>query len=255
MELVRNSDEYDRTAAIMQEASGGFNFDLTLRNQMLAKDKNLTLPKMTKTGTTICGVHFKGGVILGTDTRSSQGMIIANRNCLKLHQLTDKVWCAGAGTAADCDRTTEMIAIQLKLLSEAMGTEPKVICAVKRLQQYLFRYQGHIGCYLIIGGVDDLNGPQLFHLYAGGSATPLPFATMGSGSLAAMSVLEGGWKPDMSLDEAKELVADAIQSGIVNDLGSGSNVDICVITKEGSELTRSYRVIGKTGKASKYVGR
>jgi len=255
MELVRNSNEYDRTAALLQEASGGFNFDLTLRNQMLAKDKNLTLPKMTKTGTTICGVHFKGGIILGTDTRSSSGTIIANRNCKKLHQLTDKIWCAGAGTAADCDRTTEMIAIQLKLLSAAMGTEVKVICAVKRLQQFLFKYQGHIGCYLIIGGYDDLNGPQLYHMYARGSATPLPFVTMGSGSLAAMSVLEGGWKPDMPLEEARELVADAIQSGIVNDLGSGSNVDIVVINKEGAKLTRSYRVIGKTGKASKYVVR
>merc|ERR1719513_472264 len=84
---------------------------------------------------------------------------------------------------------------------------------------------------------------------------PLPFVTMGSGSLAAMSVLEGGWKPDMPLEEARELVADAITSGIVNDLGSGSNVDIVVITREGPQLKRSYRVIGKTGKASKYVVR
>jgi len=255
MELVRNSDEYDRTAALLQEASGGFNFDLTMRNQMLQKDKNLRLPGMTKTGTTICGIHFNGGIILGTDTRSSSGQVVANKNCLKLHKLTEKIWCAGAGTAADCDRTTEMVAIQIKLLSEAMGSEPVVACAVKRLSQYLFRYQGYIGCYLIIGGYDDLNGPQLYQLYAHGSVSKLPFVTMGSGSLAAMSVLEGAWKPDLPLDEARELVADAIESGITHDLGSGSNVDICIITKEGAEMTRSYRVIGKTGKSSQYVKR
>lgn len=28
-----------------------------------------------------------------------------------------------------------------------------------------------------------------------------------------------------------ELVAQAIRSGIYNDLGSGSNVDLCIITK------------------------
>lgn len=32
-------------------------------------------------------------------------------------------------------------------------------------------------------------------------------------------------------DEGIKLVAEAICSGIFNDLGSGSNVDICVITK------------------------
>jgi 20S proteasome subunit beta 2 len=54
---------------------------------------------------------------------------------------------------------------------------------------------------------------------------------MGSGSLAAMAVFEAGFKPDMDLESAKKLVRDAICAGIFNDLGSGSNVDLCVITK------------------------
>jgi hypothetical protein len=32
-------------------------------------------------------------------------------------------------------------------------------------------------------------------------------------------------------EEAIDLVAAAIKAGIFNDLGSGSNVDVCVITK------------------------
>jgi len=35
-------------------------------------------------------------------------------------------------------------------------------------------------------------------------------------------------------DEGIKLVAEAILSGVFNDLGSGSNVDICVITKVSS---------------------
>ena len=34
----------------------------------------------------------------------------------------------------------------------------------------------------------------------------VPFTAMGSGTLAAMSVLEGGWKEDMEEEEAKKLV-------------------------------------------------
>jgi hypothetical protein len=53
------------------------------------------------------------------------------------------------------------------------------------LKQHLFRYQGHIGAYLVIAGVDP-TGPHLFTVHAHGSTDKLPYVTMGSGSLAAM---------------------------------------------------------------------
>lgn len=43
------------------------------------------------------------------------------------------------------------------------------------------------------------------------------------------------------LEPAKELVRAAIQAGIMNDLGSGNNIDICVITKQGVDYIRPYR--------------
>lgn len=61
---------------------------------------------------------------------------------------------------------------------------------------------------------------------------------MGSGSLAAMSVLENGYKDDLPEAEAIELVSQAIQAGIFNDLGSGSNVDVTVI-KRGKTVGES----------------
>ena len=51
-----------------------------------------------------------------------------------------------------------------------------------------------------------------------------------------MAVLETGWTPGMSEEEAKKLVRDAITAGIINDMGSGSNVDIAVI-KPGDDIT------------------
>jgi 20S proteasome subunit beta 2 len=63
---------------------------------------------------------------------------------------------------------------------------------------------------------------------------------MGSGSLAAMSVFETQWRRAMTRDEAVKLCADAILAGIFNDLGSGSNVDVCVITPDKATLLRNY---------------
>ncbi len=47
----------------------------------------------------------------------------------------------------------------------------------------------------------------------------------------------------MSEGEAVELVAKAIRSGIFNDLGSGSNIDICVIRKDGVDYKRNMEFL------------
>lgn len=107
------------------------------------------------------------------------------------------------------------------------------------LKQHLFKYQGHIGAYLVVAGVDP-TGAHLFTVHAHGSTDKLPYVTMGSGSLAAMSVFETQWKPDLTKEEAMELCSQAIQAGIFNDLGSGSNVDLAVITKEKTTLHRGF---------------
>ncbi len=130
-------------------------------------------------------------------------------------------------------------------------------------------YQGHIGAALVLGGV-DASGPHLFTIHPHGSTDKLPYVTMGSGSLAAMAVFEARWQPNMevriyhllyfavaslnhSVDkptslmltsfqraEALDLVCAAVSAGIFNDLGSGSNVDACVITASHTEMLRNF---------------
>lgn len=80
------------------------------------------------------------------------------------------------------------------------------VFVVQRIEQgsmiYLlflsFRYQGQIGAALILGGV-DINGPHLYTIYPHGSTDKLPYVTMGSGSLAAMSVFESRFVADMEV--------------------------------------------------------
>ena len=41
-------------------------------------------PKATSTGTTIVGCLFKDGIVLGADTRATEGPIVADKNCEKV---------------------------------------------------------------------------------------------------------------------------------------------------------------------------
>lgn len=43
---------------------------------------------------------------------------------------------------------------------------------------------------------------------------------------------------------------DAIAAGIFCDLGSGSNVDLCIITKNGVEMLRGYDRLAVRGQRS-----
>jgi len=178
---------------------------------------------------------------------------VADKNCEKLHYIAPNIWCAGAGTAADTEFTTALISSQLELHSLSAGRKPRVVTCMTMLKQHLFRHQGHIGAYLVVAGV-DATGTHLFTVHAHGSTDKLPYVTMGSGSLAAMSVFETQWRPNLTEEDAVKLCADAIQSGIFNDLGSGSNVDVAIIAPGKTTLRRNYiRPNKRTKKLGNYV--
>jgi len=216
----------------------GFDFSNVIRNNHL-EAKGVRLPKATSTGTTIVGCHFKDGIVLGADTRATEGPIVADKNCEKIHFITDSIRCCGAGTAADTEFTTALISSNMELHALSTGRKPRVATAMTMLKQMLFRYQGHVGAALVLGGV-DATGPSLFTVYPHGSVDKLPYVTMGSGSLAAMAVFETSWTAGMERQQAIDLVSAAISAGIFNDLGSGSNVDVCVITKDRTDMLRNY---------------
>eukprot|EP00871_Galdieria_phlegrea_P000569 jgi/Galph1/1512/GphlegSOOS_G193.1 len=233
----------------------GFNFNYVERNrkledrfvQLIFRDCAYTLvgnsgykaPSVRKTGTTIVGVVFRDGVVLGADTRATSDTTVFDKNCEKIHYITPNIYCCGAGTAADTENTTALVSSQLELHRLNSGRESRVVTALTLLKRMLFRYQGHVSAALVLGGV-DFYGPHLYTVYPHGSTDRLPFVTMGSGSLAAMSVFESKYQDDMTREDAMKLVHEAISAGIFNDLGSGGNVDLCVITRGNTEYLRGY---------------
>jgi 20S proteasome subunit beta 2 len=218
---------------------GGFDFDLSVRN--FKAESSSSNSKATKTGTTISGLIYSDGVILGADTRSTNGEAVADKNCEKIHYIAPNIYCCGAGTAADTEAVTGMVSSALFLHRKLTLRESRVVSAQSILKSHLFKYQGNVGAALVLGGF-DLSGPQLFTIYPHGSSDSLPYATMGSGSLAAMSIFESDYHDGMSEEEAKILVARSIRAGIFNDLGSGSNVDLCILNSSGTKYLRNYEI-------------
>lgn len=231
----------------------GFSFENLKRNEYIFRhlgSASSVLPKAWKTGTTIVGIIYKDGVVLGADTRATGGTEVVDKNCEKIHYLAPNIWCCGAGTAADTEKTTELIASNLELLRLSTGTQSRVITSLTLTKRMLYKYQGHVSAALIIGGT-DVHGSHLYSIQPHGSTQRLPYTTMGSGSLAAMAVFESRYTEDMEEDKAIELVRDSIRAGIFNDLGSGSNIDITIIRKD-STVTRHRGYENAAGDADAY---
>lgn len=216
----------------------GFSFENTLRNQqIMTLGGSEALPAAKKTGTTIVGVVYKDGVVLGADTRATSGSEVAEKNCEKIHYLAPNMYCCGAGTAADTEMITQLISSQLELLRMNTHSQSRITTACTLLKRRLFQHQGYISAALVLGGC-DINGPCIYQIAPHGSTAKLNYTTMGSGSLAAMAIFESSWKEDLDEAEAVKLVQRAIGAGIFNDLGSGSNCDVCVIR---TDMSVDYR--------------
>lgn len=232
-------------------------------------------PQLLSTGTTIAGVcGYDNGqpfVVLGADTRATAGRMVADKHCSKVHCLASNMWCCGAGTSADLDHITRRcrytMAMQYRLEQESIGNLPQTwpaehdtvdsdvepiadhsasMASVCRFfRNVLYEASGNVGANIIAGGVDEGTGvPHIRAIHPHGSMDPLPYAALGSGGLAAMAVIESRYRQNMTMEEGIQMVKEAILSGIENDMGSGSQVDICIIKGDkagrvSSEYTRA----------------
>jgi len=97
-------------STLTQAPSTGFSFENTLRNSSLA-NKNLGLPKATSTGTTIVGCLYENGIVLGADTRATEGPIVADKNCEKVTEPLLSLDLSNLSLIHSCYRSTSSLNI------------------------------------------------------------------------------------------------------------------------------------------------
>lgn len=211
------------------------------RNERKFNDSSSSFFFLKKTGTTICGILYNGGIILGCDTRATNGELICDLNCEKIHFLSPCITCCGAGTSADTENLTKLVSNQLGLSRVSYGRESRVKTAVSILQKILFKHQGFLSAALIVGGFDFL-GYHLYSIYPHGSSENVPFAALGSGSLAALAILEKNFEKNLELANVIFLMEHSIKAGIYNDTGSGGSIDICILTKKKISVIRNKKL-------------
>jgi proteasome beta subunit len=192
-------------------------------------------------GATTLGVVCSDGVILASEKRVSYGYMVMSRVGKKVFKITDTIGAACAGLVSDM----QMLVRELEAYSNLFKLDTRrpisVKSAAKVMSNILFgRRMVPLITQTIVGGIDD-EGPSIYVLDVLGSVLPDKFAAVGSGAEIAVGVLEEGYKENMPLKEAKELVFRAVKSAVSRDIMSGDGVDLLIITKEGiQEESRKF---------------
>lgn len=220
--------------------------------------------------TTICALVYGDGVVLGADSRSTVSALVVNKETRKIRLLAPNCALAGAGVSAECSYVARRLqeALALARVDEELCGEPelpharRVLLLARRLLTAAARGRESVH---ILGCVSE-GLPLLFQISSDGAHEEISFGAFGSGYLAhlahiargsltlhvslicdrsmeALAVLElaNGKRPvsELSESEAVATVRAAVRAGILNDLGSGSHVDICVIDR--AQGTRQWR--------------
>ncbi|MEM2082178.1 MAG: archaeal proteasome endopeptidase complex subunit beta [Candidatus Bathyarchaeia archaeon] len=193
-------------------------------------------------GATTIGLVFKDGVVLASERRVSYGYFVVSKSGRKVFKITDNVGVAYAGIVADMQMLTRESAAYANLYFLERDRRASVRNVAKILSNILFSMR--LFPYLaqaIVGGVDE-EGPSIYTLDPLGSLLRDDYASVGTGSEIAIGVLEAEYKNGMSAEQAVELVKKATKAATARDIGSGEEMDLLIITNEGSrEETLSLR--------------
>ncbi len=184
-------------------------------------------------GATTVGVVCPDGVILASEKRVSYGYLIVSKGGKKVFKLTDRIGAACAGLVSDMQILAREVEAYSNLYSLDVSRPISVRSAAKLMSTLLFnRRLAPLITFTIVGGLDE-EGATLYALDILGSLIPDKYAAVGSGTEIAMGLLEEGYKENLTIEEAKNLVTRSIKSAISRDIMSGNGIDFLIITKDG----------------------
>lgn len=184
-------------------------------------------------GTTIIGVIYNGGVLLGADGRTSMGSIVVNRCKNKIQVLSDSIGMCMAGAAAHSETIADYVRHALRMYTARTGEEPSVRAAATSARNLIYTNKSFLQSSAICGGYDKIEGPSLYRILQSGAMEKSEFALGGSGGTYVWGYCDSHLKKNMTYEEAKQFIVNAVSLAIYRDGSSGGIIHTMNITAEG----------------------
>jgi len=193
------------------------------------------IEKILQTGTTTVGLIIKEGVVIATESQATGGYFIASKQAQKLFEINQFTAATIAGGVADSQYIISQLRAlsRLKEVEEGKAPEPKYIASICR--NILFSGRSYFISMNIVGGYSlrESSGKLYGIDLIGTLYEENEYISFGSGSPFSLGVLEADWKPNLTKAKGIDLIKTAITSSKERDAGSGFELQICTVDKNG----------------------
>ena len=178
-------------------------------------------------GTTCVAIRFEDGVILAGDRRATSGHHISHRTLDKVFQSDTYSGVAISGAAGPAIEMVKLFQLQLEHYEKVEGKQLSLEGKANQLSTMIRQnlpaaMQGMVVIPLFAGFDTREKIGRIFQYdVTGGRYEEKSFATTGSGSLHATTVIKLGFQSELSLSDATELAANAIFEASEEDSATG----------------------------------
>jgi proteasome beta subunit len=178
-------------------------------------------------GTTVVAIRYADGVVMAGDRRATSGNLISHRSMEKVFPADRHSGVAIAGAAGPAVEMVKLFQLQLEHYEKVEGGELSLEGKANQLAQMVRSHlpaamQGFVVVPLF-AGFDTRRGTGRLFEYdvTGGRYEESDFASTGSGSLHAGTVIKIGYKPDLDRDASIELAINALFQAADEDSATG----------------------------------
>ena len=193
-----------------------------------------------KTGTTTVAIVAKDSIVLAADMQATMGNLKSNFEVSKIYKINNHIALTIAGSVGDALVLVRYLRVQANtyelehkrpMNTKACATFLSNILNSNKMMPYFAQF-------IVAGSID---GFSLYNLdMAGGLIEEKQFSFSGSGSELALSILDKGYRKDLSTTDAIKLAKEAISSARKRDIYTGGKGIKLVIVKKDSIEERPF---------------
>jgi proteasome beta subunit len=178
-------------------------------------------------GTTVVAIRFADGVVMAGDRRATSGNLISHRTMEKVYPADRHSGVAIAGAAGPAMDMVKLFQLQLEHYEKVEGVELSLEGKANQLSGMVRSHlpaamQGFVVVPLFAGYDTRRKQGRLFQYdVTGGRYEETNFATTGSGSLHAGTVVKLGYKEPLSREDTLDLAISALFNAADEDSATG----------------------------------
>ncbi len=201
---------------------------------------------LTQLGSCAIGIKTSEGVVLAVEKRLTSTLVEPS-SIEKVFEVDKHVGAAISGLISDARTLIDLARVECQnhrfTFDEPLRVESltQALCDIAMSfgeggKDKKVKMSRPFGVSLLLAGMDDVKGPQLFHTDPSGTYVEYKAHAIGSGAEGAVSVLQEKYTPQMTLDQAKALATRVLADTMEEKL-SATNFEMVTVTKgEGYRL-------------------